>query len=142
MKHFLAHSCATFEKSFWIFTNKSHPSPNIPTSKNPSLLVQASSWQLPHIALRCFFIASRTWIHVHGPSSDTPKKIHGTDTLQGINISHLGKRKIIFKYAKNQGDMLVPWYIISLLTYRWKKTTNCKQTHHTWNLWMEYYQNW
>ena len=24
-------------------------------------------------------------------------------TLQEINISHLGKRKIIFKYAKNQG---------------------------------------
>ena len=25
--------------------------------------------------------------------------------FQGINISHLGKRKIIFKYANHQGDM-------------------------------------
>ena len=30
------------------------------------------------------------------------------DTLQGINISHLGKRKIIFKMPF-LGDMLVPW---------------------------------
>ena len=30
-----------------------------------------------------------------------------TNTLQGINISHLGKRKIIFKHALG-GDMLVP----------------------------------
>ena len=29
-------------------------------------------------------------------------------TLQGINISHLGKRKIIFKMPF-WGDMLVPW---------------------------------
>jgi len=31
-------------------------------------------------------------------------------TLQGINISHLGKRKIIFKMAF-LGDMLVPWRV-------------------------------
>ena len=30
-------------------------------------------------------------------------------TLQGMNISHLGKRKIIFKMPF-LGDMLVPWY--------------------------------
>ena len=29
-------------------------------------------------------------------------------TLKGINISHLGKRKIIFKMPF-WGDMLVPW---------------------------------
>ena len=34
-------------------------------------------------------------------------------TLQGINISHLGKRKIIFKMPF-WGDMLVPWRVISL----------------------------
>ena len=34
-------------------------------------------------------------------------------TLQGINISHLGKRKIIFKMPF-WGDMLVPWRVCSL----------------------------
>ena len=33
-----------------------------------------------------------------------------TGTLQGINISHLGKRKIIFKMPF-LGDMLVPWRV-------------------------------
>ena len=33
-------------------------------------------------------------------------------TLQGINISHLGKRKIIFKMPF-LGDMLVPWRVTS-----------------------------
>ena len=33
------------------------------------------------------------------------------NTLQGINISHLGKRKIIFKMPFF-GDMLVPWRVI------------------------------
>ena len=32
------------------------------------------------------------------------------DTLQGSNISHLGKRKIIFKMPF-LGDMLVPWRV-------------------------------
>ena len=36
-----------------------------------------------------------------------PQKIF---TLQGINISHLGKRKIIFKMPF-LGDMLVPWRV-------------------------------
>ena len=34
-------------------------------------------------------------------------------TLQGINISHLGKRKIIFKMPF-LGDMLLPWRLASL----------------------------
>jgi len=33
------------------------------------------------------------------------------DTLQGINISHLGKRKIIFKMPF-LGDMLVSWRVL------------------------------
>ena len=41
-------------------------------------------------------------------------------TLQGINISHLGKRNIIFKMPF-LGDMLVPWrvhiYIYNIYTY-------------------------
>ena len=35
-------------------------------------------------------------------------------TLQGINISHLGKRKIIFKMPF-LGDMLVPWKVIRFI---------------------------
>ena len=34
----------------------------------------------------------------------------GGITLPGINISHLGKRKIIFKMPF-LGDMLVPWRV-------------------------------
>ena len=34
----------------------------------------------------------------------------GLITLQGINISHLGKRKIIFKMPF-WGDMIVPWRV-------------------------------
>ena len=34
----------------------------------------------------------------------------GLNTLQGINISHLGNRKIIFKIPF-WGDMLVPWRV-------------------------------
>ena len=32
-------------------------------------------------------------------------------------ISHLGKRKIIFKYAGNQGDMLIPWRGIKMIPW-------------------------
>ena len=38
-------------------------------------------------------------------------------TLQGVNISHLGKRKIIFKMPF-LGDMLVPWRVGILLFWR------------------------
>ena len=38
-----------------------------------------------------------------------------TGTLQGVNISHLGKRKIIFKMPF-WGDMLVPWRVKFLKT--------------------------
>ena len=45
------------------------------------------------------------------------QKLHGSSnkhqkyTLQGINISHLGKRKIIFKMPFF-GDMLLPWRVV------------------------------
>ena len=38
-------------------------------------------------------------------------------TLQGINISRLGKRKIIFKMPF-LGDLLVPWRVIFNLCYQ------------------------
>ena len=40
-----------------------------------------------------------------------------TNTLQGINTSHLGKRKIIFKMPL-WGDMLVPWRVTSVCILR------------------------
>ena len=42
------------------------------------------------------------------------KKATTIITLQGINISHLGKRKIIFKMPF-LGDVLVPWRVLNLL---------------------------
>ena len=47
------------------------------------------------------------WHHAFSSLNWKPTKI---DTLQGINISHLGKRKIIFKMPF-LGDMLVPWRV-------------------------------
>ena len=42
---------------------------------------------------------------------DNPKHwMYGMFTLQGTNISHLGKRKILFKMPF-LGDMLVPWRV-------------------------------
>jgi len=38
-------------------------------------------------------------------------------TLQGINISHLGKRKIIFKMPF-WGDMLIPWRVSFMLIFQ------------------------
>ena len=37
---------------------------------------------------------------------------HVRNTLQGINISHLGKRKIVFK-MQFLGDMLIPWRVFT-----------------------------
>ena len=57
-----------------------------------------------------------TWANI--PTSVTWKMVqssattHQIDTRQGINISHLGKRKIIFK-MRFLGDMLVPWRVPS-----------------------------
>ena len=61
-----------------------------------------------------------------------------TSTLQGINISRLGKRKIIFKMPF-WGDMLVPWRVLSLgqgwsildkgVNF-WDKGVNCIQFKH------------
>ena len=50
--------------------------------------------------------------HRHDCSNNTRRfeKGQSMGTLQGINISHLGKRKIIFK-TPFLGDMLVPWRV-------------------------------
>jgi len=48
--------------------------------------------------------------HLPGLSFVPPKK---KLTLQEINISHLGKRKIIFKSAILGGYVIVPWRVYS-----------------------------
>ena len=53
---------------------------------------------------------------VHQPHIE-PLPVSYTSTLQGINISHLGKRKIIFKMPF-LGDMLVSWRVFFTSTYR------------------------
>ena len=45
---------------------------------------------------------------------EVPNRISLLDTLQRINISHLGKRKIIFKMPF-LGDMLVLWRVYNRL---------------------------
>jgi len=45
------------------------------------------------------------------PSAFPERRNEKRNTVQGTNISHLGKRKIIFKSAKDLGDMLVPWRV-------------------------------
>ena len=47
----------------------------------------------------------------HPPKKESPQYMY---TLQGINISHLGKRKIIFKIPF-WGDMLVPWRVYTYI---------------------------
>ena len=47
----------------------------------------------------------------HNHDADEHTNDNTTATLQGINTSHLGKRKIIFKMPF-WGDMLVPWRVI------------------------------
>ena len=44
-------------------------------------------------------------------------------TLQGINISHLGKRKIIFKMSF-LGDMLIPWRVFTVFWKHPRKVGN------------------
>ena len=48
-----------------------------------------------------------------GTPGFTKSNVFVLHTLQGINISHLGKRKIIFKMPF-LGDMLVPWRVYYL----------------------------
>ena len=59
-----------------------------------------------------------------------------TSTLQQINISHLGKRKIIFNMLF-LGDMLVPWRVFHLNFYPVFKVVN------SWFVWPDWFRkNW
>ena len=55
-----------------------------------------------------FHLQDRKTHSVMSPTHNPFQQI--SSTLQGINISHLGKRKIIFKMSF-LGDMLVPWRV-------------------------------
>ena len=75
----------------------------------PCLSIQpfgkAPPWVRSPVAMACHTrtdLAAETHLTIH----NTPLKI----ALQGINISYLGKRKIIFKMPF-LGDMLVPWRV-------------------------------
>ena len=64
---------------------------------------------------RCWSTWSWSPVSCQPGSRDLKKQlpfgcIKNTCTLQGTNISHLGKRKIIFKMPF-LGDMLVPWRV-------------------------------
>ena len=71
-----------------------------------SHLLDSNTWRLPSANFR--FHSRQESMRVLGTQQGTL-----TSTLQGINISHLGKRKIIFKMPC-LGDMLVPWRVTSL----------------------------
>ena len=62
-------------------------------------------------------------LHNHLRKSEKDE-VQNSYTLQGTNISHLGKRKIIFKMPF-WGDMLVPWRVI--VFGRWKNTSRPTQ---------------
>ena len=65
-----------------------------------------------------------------------------TITLQGINISHLGKRKIIFKMPF-LGDILVPWRVcIYIYGQTMGKVSWFYQTEYEvpWNPWKKLHQ--
>ena len=74
-------------------------------------MVQATTWPARARA-RILSITQRAWEVVVFPSFTSEKVIFEV-TLQGINISHLGKRKIIFKMPF-LGDMLVPWRVFEV----------------------------
>ena len=77
-------------------------------------------------------------------ASDSAKSTANFSTLQGINISHLGKRKIIFKMAF-LGDMLVSWRVSKQcnhseqITHRYHKS--CIDPHKMGN-WMTLDDKW
>ena len=75
-----------------------------------------------------------------------PRRTQWKITLQGINISHLGKRKIIFK-MQFLGDMLVSWRVCEKILERnhgTKKINNQVASHSStfMNLWHEFYGCW
>ena len=79
-------------------------SPQINTSEYTLIFLPVGMWVWSFALLSC---CQKTI-----PNNSTPKEKLKGYTLQGINISHLGKRKIIFKMPF-LGDMLIPWRVYS-----------------------------
>ena len=103
----------------------------------------------------CFVPKSRPWILPPGSKNSSPSLMvrsvenlamleaalgnqrcvrKSSDTLQGINISHLGKRKIIFKMPF-LGDMLVPWRVLLMLQKSQGQPTRMYQKPRGFNGW-------
>ena len=80
-------------------------SPQINTSEYTLIFLPVGMWVWSFALLSC---CQKTI-----PNNSTPKEKLKGYTLQGINISHLGKRKIIFKMPF-LGDMLIPWRVFRI----------------------------
>ena len=76
----------------------------------------------------CIWVETQVMCLVFVPQLGGAGKMNSTITLQGINISHLGKRKIIFKMPF-WGDMLVPWRVT--IQCKTEKTSK-KISHESW----------
>ena len=61
----------------------------------------------------------RLWLLIQRGENNSMWTASMQHTLQGINISHLGKRKIIFKMPF-LGDMLVPWRVLLQFWNLWQ----------------------
>ena len=92
-------STVDWKKNIW---QKSEKNLGISKSCTP-LRTNISPWEW--MVWRCVFFLK--WSRLRGHVN-----FRG-GTLQGINISHLGKRKILFKMPF-LGDMLVSWRVIQL----------------------------
>jgi len=79
-----------------------HPSPNRPTTLHHNPGVSTKTLRGANVCRAPFDPKGR---------DDMGWKSHLLVTLQETNISHLGKRKIIFKMPF-LGDMLVPWRVV------------------------------
>ena len=78
------------------------------------IVVRLAIWRM---ALHCTYLSLHFFKNPHAhhaAAKDAKDTLEGSkvlnNTLQGINISHLRKRKIIFKMPFWE-DMLVPWRV-------------------------------
>ena len=74
---------------------------------------QSAMWdrRVYSIVFTCIYIITSKMADYWHQTIALAKKSENLNTLQGTNISHLGKRKIIFKMPF-LGDMLIPWRVV------------------------------
>ena len=102
---------------------KTHPISTHPKKRQKNVLHGRSSSCYSAFWRFAFLGTVGSWWHLTAPflpcSVDPQRKKH---TLQGINLIHLGKRKLIFKMPF-LGDMLVPWRVFQMRTLQNPKET-------------------